>query len=167
MSILLVNHVCTRLIDWEEMYPRVAKAGWGTLHQNHRSKNESMGKKPYLYLFSIIILLSCQKQYNHRYWLQNGIVFQNINWEIALSVSSNVLQSKGNIWVILVMPDSVPADTSVSRHVQLAKPSFPRLFGRVEHEIIHDSAAISREFYRFTKDGVELLGYKSSVRPSF
>jgi hypothetical protein len=73
-----------------------------------------------------------------------------------------VLQKKNDVWLIPGVPDSVLPDTTITRHSKPIKSAFPKLLGSVSQQVVHDSAVVSREFYRFTKRGVELLGYEST-----
>ncbi|MBC8183480.1 hypothetical protein H8E88_20500 [candidate division KSB1 bacterium] len=109
-----------------------------------------------------LMLLFCQRRYNHNYWTETGFVIQNIKWEIGIADSSYVLKEQNGIWLLPVLPDSVTPDTTITRHLQPEKPVFSKLLGRVNQEVIHKSGVIRREFYCFTKRGVELLGYESS-----
>ena len=89
------------------------------------------------------------------------MVVRDTKWEMAVSDSGNVLQERNGVWLLPAVPAGVIPEKSITRHIRPDEAAYRDFLGRVDQAVVHDSAAVCREFYRYTKCGVELLGYES------
>ncbi len=118
-----------------------------------------MRKILFPYVAVILILLSgCSR--TPSYWLENGTVIRNSIWEIPIADSTLVLQEQEGIWILPQPPERSDSKLTVSRYIESTGDSYSQLFGSIDQEVIHENGVIQREFYRFSKMGVEMLGYE-------
>jgi len=109
----------------------------------------------------LFLFASCQQDRQIKFWPENGTTIQNICWEIPVADSSLILQQQDGHWILPQPADSVTPKVTVTRHRQLNTNPYQNFVGNVSQQVVHDSVAVSREFYRFNERGVLLLGTES------
>lgn len=107
-----------------------------------------------------IVSTFCQRSNTPVYWAKNGTTIKNITWEIPRADSASVLRQVEGCWLLPQPPDNVGDKVTSSRHIQPVEEAYQDLLGQVNQEVVHDRGAITREFYRFTKMGILLLGHE-------
>jgi hypothetical protein len=109
----------------------------------------------------LFLSLSCQQNHQIQFWPENGTTFQNISWEIPVADSSLILQQKDGHWILPKPLDNVEPKITMTRHRQPNINPYQNVVGNVSQEVFHDSGMVKREFYRFKKHGILLLGTES------
>lgn len=115
----------------------------------------------YIAIFFLGFVLCRLKNNFVDYWPENGATFQNITWQIPLVDSTLVLQRQNGNWIIPSPPSDAELTITDSEHKNSKEQPYEELIGRSDQEVHHYTGVIRREFYRFNKEGVLLLGYET------
>ncbi|UCE19785.1 MAG: hypothetical protein JSV84_05445 [Gemmatimonadota bacterium] len=109
----------------------------------------------------LFIVTTCNQSNPPIFWPESGTTFQNISWEVPVADSTSVLQTQGGCWILPQPPDTVSPKITVTKHGPFTVHPYQEQRGRVDQEVLHDSGTVKREFYRFGKEGIMLVGYET------
>ncbi|UCE17336.1 MAG: hypothetical protein JSV84_10570 [Gemmatimonadota bacterium] len=124
-----------------------------------RTKLQSLRKC--FWTTSILLVVVCHQSNPPPFWPESGTTFQDISWEIPVADSTSVLQTQAGCWILPQPPDTVSPKITVTKHRTFTGHPYQEPLGQVDQEVLHDSGAITREFYRFGKEGIMLVGYET------
>ena len=114
-----------------------------------------------LWTISILIIVACQQSHPPTFWPESGTSFRNITWEIPVEDSASVLRIQAGHWILPQPPDTAELRITVTKHREPTFHPYGELLGRVDQEVVHESGAIVKEYYRFGKEGIMVLGYEA------
>jgi hypothetical protein len=110
----------------------------------------------------IILHIVCSRHQSPSFWPANGARFEDVTWEIPLADSASVLPEENGRWEISGPPDGIPPKIAIVSHRKPQGKPYKKLIGRIDQETFRADGPIPREFYRFGKPGVLLLGYEGA-----
>ncbi|UCE19788.1 MAG: hypothetical protein JSV84_05460 [Gemmatimonadota bacterium] len=115
----------------------------------------------YLWIISILMVGACQQINPPLFWPESGTSIRNITWEIPVADSASVLRTQAGHWILPQPPDSAEPRITVTRHREPTVHPYGELLGRVDQEVVHESGVVIKEYYRFGKEGIMVLGYEA------
>jgi hypothetical protein len=110
----------------------------------------------------VVFIMSCSSDKAPLFWPQNGSRFQDVTWEIPVADSASVLIEKGGCWILPLPPDGVHTKIANVSHQKPTRKPYAKQLGRIDQEVVRGMGTAGREFYRFDKKGILLLGTEGS-----
>jgi hypothetical protein len=127
------------------------------------SSNRSILISSKMMLLNIIIIFampSCSPR-PPSYWPRNNTSFKTVLKELALADSSAVLKTAQNNWILPDVDEAAQTNVTLNHHRAPDGQPYRKYLGRVDQEVAIDGGSGLREFYRFGRRGVWLLGIGS------